>query len=99
MFCRSRPSSLVLILCQVIPLLKILYYAQDRNFHHIYMALIVLLILSEDDAFNKSVHELVSGGVGWGGVGGGGGHGAVGASLDRIKPECQVEISFRQRYS
>ncbi|XP_033624663.1 dymeclin-like isoform X2 [Asterias rubens] len=49
----------------VIPLLKILYYAQDRNFHHIYMALIVLLILSEDDAFNKSVHELVVKNITW----------------------------------
>ena len=26
---------------------------------HIYMALIILLILSEDDVFNKAVHEIV----------------------------------------
>ena len=43
----------------MMPLLKILYNAQDKNSHHIYMALIILLILSEDDAFNKCVHELV----------------------------------------
>ncbi|XP_033127312.1 dymeclin-like [Anneissia japonica] len=42
----------------VLPLLKILYNAPDSNSHHIYMALIVLLILSEDDAFNKSIHEV-----------------------------------------
>lgn len=42
------------------PLLKILYNAQDKNSHHIYMALIILLILSEDDVFNKAVHEIVS---------------------------------------
>ncbi|XP_071479686.1 dymeclin-like [Diadema antillarum] len=42
----------------VMPLLKILYNAQERNSHHIYMTLIILLILSEDDAFNKCVHEL-----------------------------------------
>jgi len=42
------------------PLLKILYYAQERNSHHIYMALIILLVLSEDDVFNKAVHEIVS---------------------------------------
>ncbi|XP_071942367.1 dymeclin-like [Antedon mediterranea] len=42
----------------VLPLLKILYNAPESNSHHIYMALIVLLILSEDDAFNKSIHEV-----------------------------------------
>ena len=45
---------------QVMPLLKILYHAQDKNSHHIYMALIILLVLSEDDVFNKAVHEIVS---------------------------------------
>ena len=44
---------------QVMPILHILYAAQERNSHHIYMALIVLLILSEDDNFNKAVHETV----------------------------------------
>lgn len=44
----------------VVPLLKILYHAQEKNSHHIYMALIILLILSEDDSFNRAVHEIVS---------------------------------------
>ena len=41
-----------------LPILKILYTAQDQNSHHIYMALIILLVLSEDDFFNNSVHEI-----------------------------------------
>ena len=41
------------------PILQIVYQAPERNSHHIYMALIVLLILSEDDIFNKAVHEMV----------------------------------------
>ena len=41
-------------------MLRILYQAQERNSHHIYMALIILLVLSEDDVFNKAVHEIVS---------------------------------------
>jgi len=45
---------------QVMPMLKILYHAQEKNSHHIYMVLIVLLILSEDDCFNKATHEIVS---------------------------------------
>jgi dymeclin len=44
----------------IIPILKVIYTAPDRNSHHIYMALIILLILSEDDIFNKTVHNLVS---------------------------------------
>ena len=44
---------------QVIPILKLLYSAEEQNSHHIYMALIVLLILSQDENFNKSVHEVV----------------------------------------
>ena len=42
------------------PILKILYHAPEKNSHHIYMALIVLLILSEDEVFDKAVHEIVS---------------------------------------
>lgn len=45
---------------QVIPILQTLYNAPDSTSHHIYMSLIVLLILSEDDGFNKSVHQIVS---------------------------------------
>lgn len=44
---------------QVLPILEILYHVEDRNSHHVYMALIILLILTEDDAFNRSVHEVV----------------------------------------
>lgn len=32
----------------VVPVLRILYNSPDRNSHHIYMALIILLVLSED---------------------------------------------------
>lgn len=42
----------------VIPILQTLYNAPDSTSHHIYMSLIVLLILSEDDGFNKSVHQI-----------------------------------------
>ncbi|XP_017771961.1 PREDICTED: dymeclin [Nicrophorus vespilloides] len=41
----------------VIPILKTLYHAPNSNSHHIYMSLIILLILSEDDLFNRSIHE------------------------------------------
>lgn len=43
----------------VIPILQTLYNAPDSTSHHIYMTLIVLLILSEDEGFNKSVHQIV----------------------------------------
>ncbi|CAE1315788.1 DYM [Acanthosepion pharaonis] len=49
----------------VMPILQILYHAQDRNSHHIYMALIILLILSEDDLFNKAIHDIVIKTVAW----------------------------------
>ncbi|KAJ8311410.1 hypothetical protein KUTeg_010765 [Tegillarca granosa] len=54
-----------LLFLLVMPILKILYNAQDRNSHHIYMALIILLILSEDDVFNKSIHECVIKNIPW----------------------------------
>lgn len=44
----------------VIPILQTLYNAPDSTSHHIYMSLIVLLILSEDEGFNKSIHQIVS---------------------------------------
>jgi len=47
--------------CQLVPLLQLLYHAPDGSSHHLnYMALIVILILSEDACFSKSVHEIVS---------------------------------------
>ncbi|XP_071442819.1 dymeclin isoform X2 [Hetaerina americana] len=49
----------------VVPILKTLYNAPDSNSHHIYMSLIILLILSEDDLFNKTVHETKLKGVVW----------------------------------
>lgn len=42
----------------LVPILRILYIAPSQNSHHIYMALIILLILTEDDHFNKSLHEI-----------------------------------------
>uniref|UniRef100_A0A8C9Y421 Dymeclin n=1 Tax=Sander lucioperca TaxID=283035 RepID=A0A8C9Y421_SANLU len=49
----------------VMPILEILYHVEDRNSHHVYMALIILLILTEDDAFNRSIHEVVLKNVSW----------------------------------
>ncbi|XP_012282641.1 dymeclin [Orussus abietinus] len=49
----------------VIPILQILYHAPDNTSHHIYMSLIILLILSEDDTFNKRIHEIVLKGITW----------------------------------
>uniref|UniRef100_G3PW06 Dymeclin n=1 Tax=Gasterosteus aculeatus aculeatus TaxID=481459 RepID=G3PW06_GASAC len=49
----------------VLPILEILYHVEDRNSHHVYMALIILLILTEDDAFNRSIHEVVLKNVSW----------------------------------
>jgi len=47
------------------PILKLLYNADNHNAHHIYMSLIILLILSQDDNFNKSVHELTIPSIPW----------------------------------
>ncbi|XP_034458238.1 dymeclin isoform X1 [Hippoglossus hippoglossus] len=49
----------------VLPILEILYHVEERNSHHVYMALIILLILTEDDAFNRSIHEVVLKSVSW----------------------------------
>ncbi|XP_060917105.1 dymeclin [Labrus mixtus] len=49
----------------VLPILEILYHVEDRNSHHVYMALIILLILTEDDSFNRSIHEVVLKNVTW----------------------------------
>lgn len=49
----------------VLPILEILYHVEERNSHHVYMALIILLILTEDDAFNRSIHEVVLKSVPW----------------------------------
>ncbi|CAG2123430.1 unnamed protein product, partial [Medioppia subpectinata] len=49
----------------VVPILKILYTSPDRNSHHIYMALIILLVLSEDNLFNESVHDITLKNIVW----------------------------------
>uniref|UniRef100_I3JLL2 Dymeclin n=1 Tax=Oreochromis niloticus TaxID=8128 RepID=I3JLL2_ORENI len=49
----------------VLPILEILYHVEERNSHHVYMALIILLILTEDDAFNRSIHEVILKNVSW----------------------------------
>lgn len=56
-FVLSRAADLDSLL---VPILKILYSSPERSSHHIYMALIILLILSEDNLFNSSIHEIVS---------------------------------------
>lgn len=45
---------------QVLPMLKTLYNAPTSASHHIYMSLIIMLILSEDELFNQQVHDIVS---------------------------------------
>ncbi|KAF2345320.1 hypothetical protein FHG87_023924, partial [Trinorchestia longiramus] len=47
----------------VLPLLQALYLACKLSSHHVYMALIVLLMLSEDTTFNAALHDIVSGGL------------------------------------
>ncbi|XP_026210885.1 dymeclin [Anabas testudineus] len=49
----------------VLPILEILYHVEERNSHHVYMALIILLILTEDDAFNRSIHEVILKNISW----------------------------------
>lgn len=53
----SRTSDLDQI---VIPILKIMYDCPEKSSHHVYMALILLLILTEDTLFNESIHDIVS---------------------------------------
>ncbi|XP_066583093.1 dymeclin [Prorops nasuta] len=49
----------------VIPILQILYHAPNNTSHHIYMSLIIILILSEDESFNKRIHEIMLKGMTW----------------------------------
>lgn len=49
----------------VIPLLKLLYNAPEKNSHLIYMALIILLILSEEEYFGKKVHSIKLKNITW----------------------------------
>jgi len=49
----------------VTPILHTLYCGPDSTSHHIYMSLIVLLILSEDEGFNKAVHQINLKNISW----------------------------------
>ncbi|GFT49494.1 dymeclin, partial [Nephila pilipes] len=49
----------------VVPLLKLLYNAPDKNSHLIYMTLIILLILSEEEYFDKQIHNIKLKNVSW----------------------------------
>ncbi|KAM7077280.1 dymeclin isoform 2-T6 [Ciconia maguari] len=49
----------------VLPILEILYHVEERNSHHVYMALIILLILTEDDGFNRSIHDVILKNITW----------------------------------
>ncbi|XP_050443292.1 dymeclin [Adelges cooleyi] len=49
----------------LIPLLRTIYNTQSSRFQHMYMALIVLLILTEDQLFNKTVHSIILKSVTW----------------------------------
>jgi len=43
----------------VLPILQTLYRAPESNSHLTYMSLIIILILSEDDLFNQTIHGCV----------------------------------------
>jgi hypothetical protein len=43
---------------KVLPVLRVIYTATEQNSHHIYMSLIILLILSEDEYFNRTIHDI-----------------------------------------
>ncbi|CAI2345678.1 unnamed protein product [Caenorhabditis sp. 36 PRJEB53466] len=51
----------------VVPVLRILHdgVATSNNSHHVYLALIVTLILSEDDIFCKIIHETMIKDINW----------------------------------
>lgn len=49
----------------VIPILKTLYHAPNSSSHHIYMSIIILLILSEYQSFNRTVHEMKLRSITW----------------------------------
>jgi hypothetical protein len=53
-----RIKSVFLWFIKVLPVLRVIYSATERNSHHIYMSLIILLILSEDDYFNRTIHDI-----------------------------------------
>ncbi|XP_054708292.1 dymeclin-like [Uloborus diversus] len=49
----------------VLPLLKVLYNVPEKNSHLIYMALIILLILSEEENFDQQIHSIKIKNISW----------------------------------
>uniref|UniRef100_A0A023F1F0 Dymeclin n=1 Tax=Triatoma infestans TaxID=30076 RepID=A0A023F1F0_TRIIF len=49
----------------VLPMLRTIYRGSDNNCHHMYMSLIILLILTEDNVFNKKIHTTMIKNVSW----------------------------------
>ncbi|XP_072937606.1 dymeclin [Epargyreus clarus] len=49
----------------IVPILQVLYNAPESNSHHIYMSLIVLLILTEDDHLIRNVHLIMLKNLTW----------------------------------
>lgn len=43
----------------VLAILRELYGGDDPGSHHLYMSLIILLLLSEDEGFNSNIHNVV----------------------------------------
>jgi len=43
----------------VIALLRVLFGGDNQGSHHLYMSLIVLLLLSEDEGFNSNIHNII----------------------------------------
>ena len=43
----------------VIPLLKVLHCAGKHSSNHVYMSLVILLILSEEDSWCRQVNEII----------------------------------------
>ncbi|KAK6634510.1 hypothetical protein RUM43_011911 [Polyplax serrata] len=49
----------------VVPILKTLYNVTESDSHHIYMSLIILLMLSEDNGFGQAVHQITLKNISW----------------------------------
>ena len=63
--CRSYLLSVSSVESLVVPLLHTLHCAPQLSSHHVYMALIVILILTEDTAFNAALHDIPLPAVPW----------------------------------
>ncbi|XP_052742858.1 dymeclin [Bicyclus anynana] len=62
---KSHVSNVANVEHLIVPILQVLYNAPDSNSHHIYMSLIVLLILTEDDVLIKNVHLIMLKNIPW----------------------------------